>query len=549
MLRFRAIHLALAVLVVAGIGFAAMDIYLFGRPAFPLDDAWIHLQFATRMAEGDGLSYTADRWVTGSTAPLWSALLSIGGLLPGGQMPGGLMLVWSKLLAALALAGAVLGAYRLSSELAPGRSHQVAGTAAILVATTPWLLWSAAAGMEITTFTCLALWGMVWHVRELRAIEPVPPRGAALLAASALARPEGGLLLALALGERWLRCRQPGQGGGLSGSFAPARVRAATWSAAMSTLVALVVTASTLAFYRVAGGSFLPTTFWAKAGGPLDPWPDSRFLRLVLEFFARSQPAVTLLAGAGILVLVARLRGPLDRGLLPAAWLVAQPLAYSLMTRPGTPPPMGNFGRYFFPLLPVMTILGLLALTPFARRLRRLRLWVPLLGLVLAAQLPGLLAMPFSYTRNVSDVEASDVAAAQWLAPRLDPSARIAVQDVGALAFFLPNEIVDLAGLTSPEIRAVLFGSGATGSSGPTGATEAEPVGAENWQQRLYDHLRSESVDYLVVFEGRYPAIVRSPGFRIVRTLRNPDNRTMAGDTLLIVRTPWCRHPLSEPTS
>lgn len=528
MQRFRATHIALALVAASGVLFGAVDATFAGRPAFPLDDAWIHLQFALRLAAGDGLAYTGDGWVTGSTAPLWSALLSIGGLLPGR-----LVMLWSEILATLALAAAVLGAHRLAVELLPRgcrTSEHLAAAAALLVATTPWLLWSAAAGMEVTTFVCLALWGMVWHLRELRGTRdqrPGLPRSAALLAASALARPEGALLLALALSERWLRCWKTGD---LEGRLDRERMI----GAARATILAILVLLPTLAFYRVAGGSFLPTTFWAKAGGPMDPWPDTRYLHLVLGFFVRSQPLATLLATGGVLVLLSRLRGRLDRGLLPAAWLLAQPLAYSLMTRPGTPAPMGNFGRYYFPLLPLVILLALVALAPLARRLRRLRLLTPVLCLLFVAQLPGLVNLPAGYARNVTDVESSDVAAAQWLAPRLDTQALLAVQDVGALAFFLPNETVDLAGLTSPEIRSVLFGTG--NGSGDVG----------DWQRRLHKHLRERGVDYLVVFEGRYPAIVRSPGFRVMHTLRNPDNRTMAGNVLLIVQTPWCRFPLSE---
>lgn len=526
MFRLRAIHLALAFVAVSGIGFAAIDAFLVGRPAFPLDDAWIHLQFATRLGAGDGLAYTGDRWVTGSTAPLWSALLSLGTLLPGS-----LLLLWSDVLGALGLAGAVLGVHRLARELMPGRSADLAGFAAFLVATTPWLLWSAAAGMEITTFTCLALWGMVWHVRELRSPETAPPRSTALLAAATLARPEGAVLLGLALAERCLRLLPRPSGGGRG-------VRSAAKAVLPHLAVTILVTLPTLLFYRVAGGSFLPTTFWAKAGGPLDPWPDTRYLRMVLDLLVRTQPVLLLLAAGGALLLLARLRGPLDRGLLPAAWLTAQALAYSLLTRPGQPPPMGNFGRYWFPLLPVVTILGLLALTPLARRLRALKLWTPVLALVLAVQLPGLLALPATYADHVADVEASDVAAAHWLATRLDPAAYVAVQDVGALAFFLPNRLLDLAGLTSPEIRPVLFGGG-TDSDGTVSSTNLG-----DWQARLREHLRREQVDVLVVFEDDYPGVVRAPGFRVVHAFRNPENRAMAGDVLLIVQTPWSRFPL-----
>ena len=45
-------------------------------PGFPLDDAWIHAQFARNLATGHGFSYTGDQWVAGSTAPAWTPLLA-----------------------------------------------------------------------------------------------------------------------------------------------------------------------------------------------------------------------------------------------------------------------------------------------------------------------------------------------------------------------------------------------------------------------------------------------------------------------------------------
>src|SRR5258707_2895949 len=73
-----------------------------GTLGFPLDDSWIHLQFARNLARGLGLSYNPGHLVTGSTAPLWTALLSLLFLLPGS------VLVWTKTLGiVLYLAGEV----------------------------------------------------------------------------------------------------------------------------------------------------------------------------------------------------------------------------------------------------------------------------------------------------------------------------------------------------------------------------------------------------------------------------------------------------------
>src|SRR3954447_20100312 len=63
-----------------------------GGLGFPLDDSWIPLQSARNLPRGLGLSYNPGHLVTGSTAPLWTALLSILFLLPGS------VIAWTKAL-------------------------------------------------------------------------------------------------------------------------------------------------------------------------------------------------------------------------------------------------------------------------------------------------------------------------------------------------------------------------------------------------------------------------------------------------------------------
>ena len=76
---------------------------------------------------------------------------------------------------------------------------------------------------------------------------------------------------------------------------------------------------------------------------------------------------MTLLALGGVVESVRRFAGPRDRGLLLALWTLALPLA-SAMLSSGREVAVGNFGRYFFPLLPCVVLLGLLALSASAAR-------------------------------------------------------------------------------------------------------------------------------------------------------------------------------------
>lgn len=87
----------LGTLVLAGavppLALLVAEAYLFGNlRGFPLDDSWIHLQFARNLAAGEGLAYDGGRLVAGSTAPLWTLLLAPLFLLPGPVE------VWTKLL-------------------------------------------------------------------------------------------------------------------------------------------------------------------------------------------------------------------------------------------------------------------------------------------------------------------------------------------------------------------------------------------------------------------------------------------------------------------
>src|SRR5690349_15986091 len=82
-----------------------------GRPAVPLDDVFIHFQYARRIAEGAPLRYTGDALSTGATSVVWPALLA-----PFWKLGvRGLSLVWvAWALGTLAHAGVALETARLA---------------------------------------------------------------------------------------------------------------------------------------------------------------------------------------------------------------------------------------------------------------------------------------------------------------------------------------------------------------------------------------------------------------------------------------------------
>src|SRR5262249_41782312 len=57
-----------------------------------------------------------------------------------------------------------------------------------------------------------------------------------------------------------------------------------------------------------------------------------------------------------------------------------------------------------------------------------------------------------AYRRDVTIIDEEMVTASQWVAANIPSDELLAVHDIGAIGYFAPRPILDLAGLVSPEI-------------------------------------------------------------------------------------------------
>ena len=196
---------------------------------------------------------------------------------------------------------------------------------------------------------------------------------------------------------------------------------------------------------------------------------------------------------------------------------------------------VGNFGRYYFPFFPLLIVLGALGLERAASalgpRVRAGRLELPagvlLIALLAWPTVSGLVLGAGRYVQNVSNVQDTDVRMARWLAPRLPPQATLAVNDIGAIKFLLPNRVIDLAGIVNPEIRRAL--------------KRAPP---DLWEETLAGEIATRRPDYLVIFPAWFPHLSVDPRFRPLYEVGIRDNITMGGSTVVLYATPWTRWPL-----
>jgi hypothetical protein len=424
----------------------------------------------------------------------------------------------------------VEAARQLSHELDLGPGLAV--LAAALTAATGWLVWAAMSGMEIPLFVFLSMWGMVLHIRERRAPGRAP-LSLFLFGTAVLARPEGLLLLALAVFDR-LVVPVRDQHGELE--LERPRLGSTIWGV----LAGLIVIAPVGLFNLVFSGSALPTTFAAKSTGLERFLPNLQSIYKTLGIFFREQPVLTMTAVAGCLVLVERLGRRREAGLLPALWLLGLPVAYSTLGGVLEQTLVGNFGRYYFPLFPLLAVLGVLGLERAAAALgwslkvgkARVPLGVLALLLVVWPTASGVRRGLGRYLQSVGNVQQSDIAMAYWLKDRLPADALLAVNDVGALKFLLPNRILDLAGIINPEV--------------PVYMRQAMNEGRD-WHQGILRFLDENRPDYLVIFPAWYPRLAQlDERFRVVYSLEIPQNITMGGNELAVYATPWTRYPLRD---
>jgi hypothetical protein len=474
----------------------------------PLDDSFIHLQFARSLAHGDGLAFRAGRLVPGSTAPLWTAVLSVLFALPGP------LLLWLKVLGTALYAAGAVATWALARELDCGPA--LAAAAALLFLLTDAMVWSALSGMEVGLFVALSVGATVVHLRERRAATGRPSLALALFGLACLARPEGLLLLVLAIVDRMLAA--PG-----------IDRRRAVKGLATGALCAALVLAAFAVFSLVVSGSPLPTTYAVKTDGPRSLLPSGLYLLRVVGVLFRPHPLPVLLAAGGALVLLERLRTPRDRGLLPALWVAGLPLAYSLYDSSEAPMMVGNFGRYYFPLVPFVLVLAALALERPLERLAAAAVpWrAAAVGvLALALLLPPIASLATGrerYAANVRNVNDSDVAMSLWIREHLPPSATIAAQDVGAIGFLTPNPLLDLTGIVTPEILPAIERTAGASAGGRAGLVRF----LEEWRP-----------DYLMLFADSYPGLLEELRAGVVHRLRVERNVTMAGADLVLAR-PW----------
>ncbi len=462
-----------------------------GAAGFPLDDSWIHLHFARNLAEGAGFAYNPGTPVAGSTAPLWTLVLAAGARMAGAS------LMLAKLLGVAAAAGSALVLRRAAR--AWDASPTVACMTAIAFAWTGAFAWGALSGMEVMLASLLVTTA-VWAVARGR---DAVAAGAGALAA--LARPEAIVLLPFLV---------------LARRTAPRRL------VLFAAIVAAVVVPFA-AFCWATTGTPLPSTAAAKVEGGLlgrligvrEParltWIDRPFAFGLewLRWLAQTHPLLPV-ALPGIALAWRRSRALAIIGLV----LLAHPLAMALLA-PYRGPGFQE-GRYSIHLLPIAFLVLAIASTRVrARASNRPRLAMMSGVIYFALALVALLPAASRYAWGVQNINAMQVHLGRWVDANVPRGATLAVNDIGAIAYFSRRPVLDLMGLVTPEIRPY--------------RRDGEPG--------ILRFIAERCPDMVIVFPSWFPLLAaREAVFVPVYRVRLDHNEVAGGPEMVVYRLARC---------
>jgi hypothetical protein len=483
--RFTARHVFILMLLAAlSLGGYLLIAYREFRLGFPLDDAWIHQTYARNLALQGEWSFIPGQISAGSTSPLWSALLAPGFWLHLSPY------LWTFGLGWLLLAGLAAVAAVTFQRLAAQRSH-LSWLAALLFLFEWHLVWAAGSGMETLLYCIMVLLALSWLLKA-----PISWVGfGALAGLSAWVRPDGITLLGPALMV-------------IVFPKGPWNTKLRAAFGLMLGFILLFI--PYLVFNQVLAGAWWPNTFFAKQA----EYAILRQQTLLARFVSQAELP---LIGVGIVLLpgfVYKLWFAVKRKewgtLAGAVWFLGYLSLYAWRL-----PVTYQHGRYVIPAMPVYLLWSFAGILEWIdlqapQMFRRVigRAWALLVVMVL---LGFWFLGARSYAMDVGFIESQMVDTAQWVSQNTPANSIIAVHDIGAMGYLGKRDLVDLAGLVSPEVI-------------PFIRDEA----------RLAQYLDQKNVDYLVTFPDWYPQLVRGRE----KLYCGPQNKFLAGQESMCVY-PW----------
>ena len=172
-------------------------------------------------------------------------------------------------------------------------------------------------------------------------------------------------------------------------------------------------------------------------------------------------------------------------------------------------------GRYCIHLLPLAIVVAVTALAALARWPRSRAV---VAALFLVASMAAAPRAADRYAWAVQNIDAMQVHLGRWVAAHTPPNARLALNDVGAIAYLSRREIMDVMGLVTPAIIPY----------------------RRNGEAGVLGYLERACPDYLIIFPAWFPKLsAMTDRFTPIYRVRLEHNTVAGADEMVVYETPW----------
>jgi 4-amino-4-deoxy-L-arabinose transferase-like glycosyltransferase len=424
--------------------------------------------------------------------------------------------IYTHFLGTMALWIAGVAAASLTRHLLPkSRWAGLVGGLAVIFA---WhLIWAAASGMETMLFSMwtLLLVAIAWYELTASGVSRkyVIFRGILFGITAALAtitRPEG-VVLAGIIGLLMLIARPQSSW-----------LHLTLWVLGVVIAYAVAISPYLVLNLQLTGG-LLPDTAAAKQAEYaqlLEANYPFRYLNMLYPLIAGGQ--IFLLPGVVYFVICVADRIKQEQRnllyLLPLLWFLALIGLYAARL-----PAPYQHGRYVIPALPSYIVMGVVGTIWLMQRYRRSSLIPRVVVQAITFSTIALFVIfaigvgPSEYRQDVFVINEEMVASARWIAQNVPSEELLAVHDIGAVGYFAPRPLLDLAGLVSPEIVPFIVD-----------------------EDRLWEWLRTNNARHLMGFPYHVPGgAADDPRLCLIFSSGGAMSPSIGGDTMAVYEISW----------
>lgn len=506
---------------------------------FPLDDSWIHAQYARTLIEGHPFEYTPGQKSIGTTAVLfdfvWAAATAITGEY-----------VWTIHVVNTLLTvgvGVLLVALLLRYKLPP----LAAGAGAALVVGSHPFPFSNLSGMETSLASLVTVAAILAHIAWGWRKGWRPLTAPVLMGLAVMCRPENLVLFPLSELDRlilWARTPRDDRRPRPVPRFA---LRAVAFGLTLLPYFALN--------YSIHGAP-VPSTYEAKVGRLSGP--DSvevsaggdLFLHLhktwevvydALYFVGEEDNLILMVLAffSVVMMFTARWRaGGLPRSFFPLLVFFGGSAATGLVTLGLFFP--GQYQRYLIQWIPAFLIFGVIGMHLASQMIgervfgNARSAYAAVFSILLAANVGLLGWLHFhrsedfldgghvqQYVKCVKNINEMQVELGHWVNENTPEDAIIATNDIGAIRFFGQRPIVDTIGLIDPEM--------------------VKRRGAEDRAEAMIEYIREQGASYALLFPGPgwHWDLILDERFQPIHRVVLEDNLICGDNRMIVMQLNW----------